>query len=408
MKKREKAQIASIVILSIIIIVLVAPINLENFLAPSIDLTQQELLDFKKHNDIAANAQPQQAIASSNLEEQNNKNVITNIFENVENSVVQITSKVTTINTHIIINGNPLQGQSTSLGSGFVYDMAGHIITNNHVVQSAETVDVTFIDGNIYTAKVVGTDPYNDIAVLQIIDDFSDEPLYPITIGDSSQLKVGQQVIAIGNPFGLSDTLTAGVISQTGRVLANSDSGFSTPNVIQTDAAINPGNSGGPLLNLEGNMIGINTAIQSGTGEFSGVGFAIPSNTIKRIIPSLIEKGSYGHPWMGIMGTSLNPDLSQKLDLPRNYKGVLVSTVVKDGPAEKAGMQDATYNINGELKGADIIIALDEKLIRGFDDVISYISENKNVGDQISVTITRDGQTIELNAILHERPTDSN
>src|SRR5438132_9246874 len=191
---------------------------------------------------------------------------LTTIFKQVENSVVQITARTPNPNLEIIINGNPLSNQSTRLGSGFVYDKQGHIITNNHVIDGASTADVTFVDGNVYRAKVIGKDSSGDIAVLQIIDNFSPENLVPLTIANSSSLQVGQQVIAIGNPFGLSDTMTTGIVSQMGRLLPNPDTGFSIPDGIQTDAPINPGNSGGPLLNTQGQVIGINTAINSATG----------------------------------------------------------------------------------------------------------------------------------------------
>ena len=329
---------------------------------------------------------------------------LTAIFKQVENSVVQITSKVSTVNTNIIINGNPLESQSTRLGSGFVYDKQGHIITNNHVVEGAKTVDVTFVDGNTYTAKVVGADAYSDMAVLQITDNFSDENLSQVMIGDSSQLEVGQQVIAIGNPFGLSDTMTTGIISQTGRLLPNQDLGFSIPDVIQTDAAINPGNSGGPLLNIQGKVIGINTAIKTNTGEFSGIGFAIPSSAIKRIIPELIEKGIYGHPWLGISGTSLNPDIAESLGLERNYKGVFVSSVVKDGPAQKAGLVDGIFDKNNKIINGDVIISVDGNIVKRIDDVIFYIEEHKHVDEKMVVTINRNGQILEFEPILKERP----
>ena len=329
---------------------------------------------------------------------------LTAIFEQTENSVVQITSKVSTVNTHIIINGNPLESQSTRLGSGFVYDTQGHIITNNHVVEGAKTVDVTFVDGNTYTAEVIGSDAYSDMAVLQITDNFSDEHLVSVTIGDSAQLEVGQQVIAIGNPFGLSDTMTTGIISQTGRLLPNQDLGFSIPDVIQTDAAINPGNSGGPLLNIQGEVIGINTAIKTNTGEFSGIGFAISSSAIKRIIPELIEKGIYGHPWLGISGTSLNPEITKSLGLERNYKGVFVSSVVKDGPAQKAGLVDGIFDKNNKISGGDVIISIDGNAVKRIDDIIFYIEGYKHVGDKIVLTINRSGQIIELEPILQERP----
>jgi S1-C subfamily serine protease len=332
------------------------------------------------------------------------KSPLTTLFKKVENSVVQITSKVSTVNPYIIINGSPLENQSTRLGSGFVYDDAGHIITNNHVVAGAQIVDVRFVDGNIYSAKVIGTDPSNDIAVLQITDDFSEEHVIPLILGDSSALEVGQQIIAIGNPFGLSNTMTTGIVSQVGRLLPNREAGFSIPNVIQTDAAINPGNSGGPMLNLQGHVIGINTAIQSTTGEFSGIGFAVPSDTIKRIVPSLIEKGFFEHPWLGVSGTSVTPDIAKQIGLPKNYKGVFVTTLVKDGPAQKAGLQEATYNAKQELKGGDIITALDGHQIRNIDDLVIYLADNKKVGDSVVIEIHRDNSVIELTTILQARP----
>ena len=329
---------------------------------------------------------------------------LTTIFKQVENSVVQITSKVSTVNTHIIINGNPLESQSTRLGSGFVYDSQGHIITNNHVVEGSETVDVTFVDGNTYVAKVIGSDAYSDMAVLQITDNFSDEGLNPVTIGDSSDLQVGQQVIAIGNPFGLSDTMTTGIISQTGRLLPNQDLGFSIPDVIQTDAAINPGNSGGPLLNIRGEVIGINSAIKTNTGEFSGIGFAIPSSAIKRIIPELIENGKYGHPWLGISGTSLNPEIAKSLGLERNYKGVFVMSVVKDSPAQKAGLVDGTLDNNKKITSGDVIISVDGNDVKRIDDVIFYIEAHKHVGEKMTLTVNRNGKILEFEPILQERP----
>ncbi|WP_100181851.1 S1C family serine protease [Candidatus Nitrosotenuis aquarius] len=335
---------------------------------------------------------------------QNQKSPLTVLFKKVENSVVQINAKVSTVNTNIIINGSPLESQSSRLGSGFVYDTQGHIITNNHVVSGAQEVDVRFVDGNIYSAKVIGTDPFNDVAVLQITDDFSEETLNPLPLANSAELEVGQQIIAIGNPFGLSNTMTTGIVSQVGRLLPNRDAGYSIPSVIQTDAAINPGNSGGPMLNLDGQVIGINTAIQSTTGEFSGIGFAVPSNTIKRLVPVLIEKGTYIHPWLGVSGTSLTPDIAKLIGLPKNYHGVFVTTVVPDGPADEAGIQEATYNANRELKGGDVIVALDGKVVRDIDDLIIYLAENKSVGDTVSVKINRAGELLEITATLAARP----
>lgn len=329
--------------------------------------------------------------------------LLTTIFKKVEISVVQITSEVSTVNPNIIINGIPLESQSTKLGSGFVYDSLGRIITNNHVVAGATTVDVRFVDGNIYSAMVVGTDPYNDIAVLQITDDFSDKSLQPLPLGDSSQLEVGQQVIAIGNPHGLSNTMTTGIVSQVGRLLPNTELGYSIPSVIQTDAAINPGNSGGPLLDLQGHVIGINTAIQSATGDFAGIGFAVPSNTVKRIVPALIAEGKYSHPWLGVAGTSLTPDIAKQLDLPKNYKGVFITMVVEGGPAKKAGLQEPSV-VDREIRGGDVIIALDGQEVRDIDDLIIYLAENKSVGDSVVLQVNRDSNIVELTAILAERP----
>jgi len=329
---------------------------------------------------------------------------LTSIFKKVENSVVQITSKVSSVDNSVIINGSPLQSQSTRLGSGYVYDKDGRIITNNHVVEGSKTVNVTFVDGNTYTAKVVGTDPNNDIAVIQITDNFSDEVVTPLTFGDSSQLQVGQQVIAIGNPFGLSDTMTHGIISQTGRLLPNENVGFSIPDIIQVDAPINPGNSGGPLLNMQGEVIGMNTAINTSTGEFSGVGFAIPSNSILRVVPQLIKTGTYSHPWLGIAGTSLSPDVALANSLPRNYKGVMIDTVVKGGPSDKAGIIPATLDQNNIPRGGDIITAVDDHPIKTIYDIISYMDDHKSVGDKVVLTINRMGKTMDLTVLLQVRP----
>jgi S1-C subfamily serine protease len=330
------------------------------------------------------------------------------IFKKVDNSVVQITSKVSTVDSNIIINGQPLQDQSTRLGSGFVYDKDGRIITNNHVVDGSKTVNVSFVDGNMYTAKVVGTDPGNDIAVIQITDNFSDESLNPLTLGNSSALDVGQQVIAIGNPFGLSDTMTTGIISQVGRLLPNDNAaGFSIPDIIQVDAPINPGNSGGPLLDLNGNVVGMNTAIKTTTGDFAGIGFAVPSNAIEKIVPILISKGTYSHPYLGISGRSMDPDLALMNGLSRNFKGVLIESVVKGGPAEKAGITPATPDQNDIPHGGDIITAIDGHQIKTIYDVIVYLDEQKSVGDKVTLSVNRQGKSMDLTATLEARPTSS-
>ena len=326
------------------------------------------------------------------------------VFDKVENSVVQITSTRSNPNEVIIINGVPQTGRSTALGSGFVYDSQGHIITNYHVTAEATNADVTFTDGNTYSAKVIAKDPAADLAVLQIVDNFSEEKVMPLIIANSSNVRAGEQVAAIGNPFGLSGTITIGIVSQLGRLLPNPDTGFSIPNTIQTDAAINPGNSGGPLLNMQGQVIGMNTAIFSGTGVYSGIGFAIPSNTIARETLLLIKNGTYIHPWLGISGGKISPDLAKSNGLPANYKGVVVGSVQAGSPAQKAGIRGLTQDDNGVTHIGDIITAIDGHPIRQIDDIINYIESEKNVGANIKLTINRQGNIIDLTAILQARP----
>lgn len=397
MKTREKLQISAIAILSAVLISLVASGSAGIMTANDTPIPLSHEIITKAE---ATDSEPHTATSESELEIHNN--AFTKIYNNVSDSVVQIASTREMSNTSVIINGNPLEQKSVATGSGFVYDESGHIITNNHVIEESITIEVTFNSGNTYYAKVIGTDVSNDIAVLEITDDISDELIIPLELDDSSNLVVGEPAIAIGNPFGLSNTMTVGIISQTGRLLPNQE-GFSIPNVIQTDAAINPGNSGGPLLDLNGKVIGMNTAIQTKTGEFSGVGFAVPSNTIKKIVPILIQKGEYKHPWIGISGMNINSKISDTLDLPKNYKGVLVANVIEDSPADKAGLKEAVYNNKQEIRGADIIIAIDKTPINRMADIIDYIS-SKEVGDTVQFTINRDGKTIDLNVTLASRP----
>ena len=292
-----------------------------------------------------------------------------------------------------------------SQGSGFVYDNLGHIITNAHVVDGATKATVTFLDGSQYDAEIIGKDKFTDIAVIKV----NEKPrlLHPLQIGDSSQLRIGEQVAAIGNPFGLSGSMTSGIVSQMGRLLPSQDGGFSIPDVIQTDAAINPGNSGGPLLNLRGEVVGINTAIQSSSGEFSGVGFAIPSNTAIKIVPSLIEDGEYHHPWIGISGRDIDPDLARVLEL-KDAKGFLIITVVDGSPADKAGLKGmtATQVIGGKEYPAngDIIISVDDKEVRKISDILIHLQREKSVGDTMVLGVLRDGEFMHISLELVERP----
>jgi S1-C subfamily serine protease len=321
-------------------------------------------------------------------------------FKRVENSVVQVTRKIPTLNLQ-----NPQMGNATALGSGIVYDTKGHIVTNNHVVGTAKIVDVTFIDGNRYTANVVGTDIYNDLAVLKITGNLT-KPVTPLQLGNSSALEVGDQVIAIGNPFGLDDTMTTGIVSQKGRLLPDTTSGFSIPDVIQTDALIDPGNSGGPLLNMQGQVVGINTAaVISDKGGFSGIGLAISSNTAKRIVPILIEKGNYTHPYLGLAAATLTSDLAGSVSgLKPNFQGILVDSIVKGGAVDKAGLHGSTTDQYGNKHGGDIITAVDSLQVKRMEDLISYVEEHKSVGDKIVLSVYRTGQTLNLQAVLQQRP----
>lgn len=360
-------------------------------------------------------AQQQQGPINSTASTQQNTNSSSSatslplkiIFKQAEESVVQITSKIPTA------AADPQSPNATTLGSGFVFDNQRHIITNGHVVGDAKIVDVTFVDGNRYTAKVIGTDIYSDIAVLQISQNTTQtqqllSTLKPFVLGNSSKLEVGDQVIAIGNPFGLSDTMTTGIVSGVGRLLpAASGIGFSIPNAIQTDAPINPGNSGGPLLNTQGQVIGMNTAIFSATGTFSGIGFAVPSNTIIRIAPTLIEKGYYLHPYLGLNGATLTSDLSQNLTggaAVTNLKGIYIDTITKNGPADKAGLHGSTIDQYSKKHAGDVIIGVDGRNIVRIDDLISYIDQHKFVGDNITLTVFRNGHAIDLKATLTSRP----
>ena len=334
---------------------------------------------------------------------------LTQIFNQVENSVVQVISTIESgnnSNLHIIINGNPITRNQTALGSGFVYDKQGHIVTNNHVVSNASKVDVTFVDGNTYSAKVVGKDPYSDLAVLQLTDSFSDERVIPLIFANSSQLQVGQQAIAIGNPFGLSASMTTGIVSQIGRLLPTVDTPYSIPNGIQTDAAMNPGNSGGPLLNMQGEVIGMNIAIISSSGVNSGVGLAIPSNTITREVPSLIKNGTFSHTWIGFVGGKITPDLAKRSGLPPNYRGVMVAAIQADSPAAKSGLKglsNETTNANGLARLGDIIIAVDSHPVRQIDNIINYI-DSLSPGDNVKLTVNRGGKIMDLTATLQPRP----
>jgi len=291
------------------------------------------------------------------------------------------------------------------VGSGFVYDILGHIITNAHVVDGGDKITVTFLDGSQYNSEIIGVDRFTDIAVIKV----NEKPrlLHPLTVGDSSFLKVGEGVAAIGNPFGLAGSMTSGIVSQIGRLLPSQDTGFSIPDVIQTDAAINPGNSGGPLLNMRGEVVGINTAIQSSSGVYSGIGFAVPSNTISKIVPTLIEEGKYAHPWIGILGKDIDPDLAKVRGL-NDAKGFLILDVVEGSPAEKAGLKGMSEisEIDGDEYpvDGDIVISVDSKEVRNISDLLIHLQREKTVGDEMVLGVLRDGEFMHITLELVERP----
>jgi S1-C subfamily serine protease len=293
------------------------------------------------------------------------------------------------------------------IGSGFVIDLEGHVITNDHVAQAADELLVTLADEHTVPAQVIGSDPGSDLAVLKI--DVPAKDLAVAELGDSASLQVGQRAIAIGNPFGLERTITTGVISSLGRTLRRDDSDFQIAEVIQTDAAINPGNSGGPLLDSQGRVIGVNSAIASESGTNSGVGFAIPVDIVKRVVPELIAQGRYRHPWIGVTGRSISPEMVEAADLPVDT-GVLVFAVEPGSPAEKAGLRggDQQIVVSGVpmLAGGDIVIAIDQVEVKRFDDVVNYLASHTGVGDVVALTAVRDGSEIELAVTLEERPAD--
>ena len=296
------------------------------------------------------------------------------IYDLLKNSVVLITTETQT---------------QTVLGSGFVIDEEGHIVTNYHVIEDAKDIEATFIDGNIIEATVVGTDIYSDLAVIKV--EATSETLHPVVLGNSSDLIVGEPIVAIGNPFGLSDSMTAGIVSQLGRELS-APGGYAIIDVIQVDAAINPGNSGGPLVDMNGDVVGVNTAIISGSGSWAGIGFAIPSDTVKRELPSLIETGEYKHPWIGVLGQNVNVDIAREMGLAK-VQGVLIVEVLPDSPADTYG-----------LKADDVIMSIDDVNVIKLNDLLVYMERNRHPRDWIDLTIIRNGEEINISLKLGERP----
>jgi len=351
--------------------------------------------------------------------------LLSQLYQRVSPSVVSINVRLpqTASNSGVVPGrrngqGNP-NGQANpgqyayAAGSGFVYDNQGHLVTNAHVVQGADRIEITFSDGTQMHATLVGIDPDSDLAVIKAEGDIS--KYAPLPIANSDELKVGERAVAIGNPFEQAGTMTQGIVSGLRRSVSGlGDAGqgqtYLIPNAIQTDAALNPGNSGGPLLNNNGEVIGINEQIASQVQQSSGVSFAIPSNLVKQVVDLLIKDGNIVHPWLGISGGSLSLDTNEALKLPANTHGAYVMTVSPGSPAEKAGLKGAQTSRQTVADpsvvpaGGDIITAIDKQPVKSFDDVLAYVFDNTKVGQQITITVLRGGQQMDLQLTLGARP----
>ncbi|PJF27957.1 MAG: 2-alkenal reductase [Phototrophicales bacterium] len=340
--------------------------------------------------------------------------LLTNIYERVSPSVVNLDVRVNT--------PHPGIGDRVS-GSGFISDTDGHIITNAHVISGARDIQITFSDGYVTSAQVVGADSYSDLAVVRVDPEIERvrARLRPVTIGNSDLVRVGERAIAIGNPFGLNSSMTVGIVSGLGRQLPSAElidnvlGGFRNPSIIQVDTDINPGNSGGPLLNSRGEVIGVNTAIRSESGTFQGVGFAVPARTVQRVIPDLIASGRVEYAWIGISSPSADEGfgvtgLVEALDLPVE-SGVLIASVTPGSPAAAAGLRGGSREtfVRGEriCAGGDIIVAVNGTYVRTMDELVAYLVVNTRPGQTVNMLIVRDGETFDVPVVLVARPADS-
>ncbi|MCC7361708.1 MAG: trypsin-like peptidase domain-containing protein [Anaerolineales bacterium] len=318
------------------------------------------------------------------------------LYARVNNSVVSILVQV--------------GEQGFAQGTGFVFDTAGHIVTNQHVVDGGTGIEVDFPSGAKYHGQVVGVDPDADLAVIKL--EGVTEALTPLPLADSDQLRVGQRVVAIGNPFGLAGTMTVGIVSGLGRTLSSNrltetGGAYTAPDIIQTDAAINPGNSGGPLLNLAGEVVGINKALESQTGTNSGVGFAIAANTVRQVVPYLISDGKFVYPYLGITssGDEITLHVQEVLGLPQ-ATGAYVTSVTPGGPSDQGGLRgDSATPQDQTLRGdGDLIVAVDGQTVRQFSDLMSYLVNHTRPGQTITLAVLRAGRPLDVSVVLGERP----
>jgi S1-C subfamily serine protease len=325
------------------------------------------------------------------------------VYEDASPSVVNITNR--SVVYDFFMGASPQEGT----GSAFVYDNQGHIVTNYHVIENADELLVTLADGLVYKAEVVGSDPTNDLAVIRLTTP-ADLPK-PLVLGDSDKLRVGQFVVAIGNPYGLQRTMTTGVVSAVGRVIESPEANEFIGEAIQTDAAINPGNSGGPMLDLHGRVIGINSQIISPSGASAGIGFAVSANTVRRVVPELIARGHYPHPWLGVESLSLSPSIAAALreagiEVGAD-SGVLVLQADAGGPADRAGIRGGSQYVRmGRYQlpvGGDIITAVNGEPVRSFQDLNVYLETKTTVGDTVQLTILRDRQQMTVPVTLAEQ-----
>jgi len=305
----------------------------------------------------------------------------------------------------------PREFRRHGMGSGFIWDQSGHVVSNNHVVADADEISVTLHDGTIVPARLVGADPDSDLAVIKVMTEAP--TLKPVRLGDSTQLKVGQLAIAIGNPFGLASTMTVGFVSALGRLLPvesglGPGSNYTIPDIIQTDASINPGNSGGVLVDDSGSVIGVTTAILSPVGASVGIGFAVPAAIVQKVVPALIKDGRYIHPWLGLGGVALTPDLSRAMGLDPAQRGALIIDVVAGGPADKAGLRGSgrQAKVHGQnvRVGGDVILAIGGQPVKDFDDLIEYLARSGTVGQNVSLKFLRRGKEMAVEATLAPRP----